>query len=302
MMTGMKKTQFGKTDMLVTQLGFGLAEIGSDTNRARATEVLNLALDEGINFLDTAACYGESEELIGHAVAHRRDEYYLATKAGHVAGDYDGEAWRAKTIQDSIARSLKRMKTDYLDLVCLHTCSVEVLEHGEAIQALQDARAAGDIRYIGYSGDNEAATWAVESGVFDALQTSFNLVDQKARYGLFQKAKANTMGVIVKRPIANSTWGATTSPRKYADEYFRRAQLMQARGKLPDAPDNRILLALGFTFAHDAIDVAIVGTKTPAYMTSNIHMILNDLPLSNTTIDALHQRFDEMGRDWPQQS
>ena len=199
--------------------------------RIRA-RVLNAALDAGINFLDTAACYGLSEELIGQSVSGRRSEFYLATKAGHVVGGYEGDEWTAQTIHDSIDRSLKRLKTDYLDLVQLHSCSVAVLERGEAVQALQDAQRAGKVRYVGYSGDNDAAAWAVRSGLFDTLQTSFNLVDQKARFDLLDAAKAGEMGVIVKRPIANSAWGAGKSPSSYADPYFERAQKMNARGPL----------------------------------------------------------------------
>lgn len=187
----MDKRQLGKTDMQVTRLGFGLSEIGAaELKDAHPAEVLNAALDAGINFLDTAACYGLSEELIGNAVSSRREEYYLATKAGHVTGGYQGEEWSAATIRDSIERSLRRLKTDVLDLVQLHSCSVEVLEQGEAIGALQQAQKEGKTRYIGYSGDNDAARWAVESKLFDTLQTSFNLVDQKARLGLLGAAKA----------------------------------------------------------------------------------------------------------------
>ncbi len=296
----MDKRQLGKTDMQVSRLGAGLSEIGyGGVSESVAAEVLNTALDQGINFLDTAACYDVSEELVGKTVAHRRAEYYLATKAGHVAGGYQGVEWSAQTIRDSIDRSLKRMKTDYLDLVQLHSCELETLQRGEAITALQEAKAAGKTRYIGYSGDNEAALWAVESGLFDTLQTSFNLVDQGARYKLFDKASAQGMGVIIKRPIANSAWGADSNPSAYASQYFERAKQLRALGPLPQEPDNRILLALGFTFAHDAVDVAIVGTKRPHYMRSNVDL-LKGLPIPEATILELHKRFDTLGADWPQ--
>ena len=297
----MEKRQLGKTNMQVSRLGFGLSEIGSaDLSDERAAEVLNTALDGGVNFLDTAACYNTSEELIGRSVSHRRSDYYLATKAGHVTGGYQGEAWTAQTIRDSIDRSLARLKTDYLDLVQLHSCGVDVLEGGEAVGALQQARQEGKTRYIGYSGDNEAAEWAVESGLFDTLQTSFNLVDQKARFGLFKKAKAQGMGIIGKRPIANSAWGAKASPSSYAEPYFERAQEMMAPGKLSKAPDDRILLALGFTFGHDAVDVVIVGTKTPKYMRANLELVETRLPIPEETVEELHRRFEAVGRGWPQ--
>ncbi|CAA9323707.1 MAG: hypothetical protein AVDCRST_MAG93-5866 [uncultured Chloroflexia bacterium] len=175
-----------------------------------------------------------------------------------------------------------------------------VLERGEAIGALQEAQREGKTRYIGYSGDNDAAEWAVRSGLFDTLQTSFNLVDQKARFKLFAEAKAQGMGVIIKRPIANSAWGAVESPSDYADGYFERAQRMRAAEPLPDAPADRIALALGFTLTHDAVDVAIVGTKTPKYMRSNVEFVEMGMRLSDATMAELHRRFENLGRDWPQ--
>ena len=296
----MDKRQLGKTDMHVTRLGVGLSEIGfGRVEEQTAADVLNTALDAGINFLDTAECYDVSEELVGKAVSHRRKDFFLATKTGHVAGGYVGEEWTAKTVRDSIDRSLKRMKTDYVDLVQLHSCSVEILEKGDVINVLQEAKQAGKTRYIGYSGDNAAATWAVESGLFDTMQTSFNLADQKARMGLFAKAKAKGMGIIVKRPIANGAWGAKASPSSYANSYFERSQKMLALGDIPEAPDNRILMALGFTLAHDEVDVAIVGTKTPKYMQGNVEMI-KQLPISKTAISELYRRFEKLGKNWMQ--
>jgi aryl-alcohol dehydrogenase-like predicted oxidoreductase len=285
--------------MQVTRLGVGLSEIGSSVTAETVSDVLNTALDAGINFLDTAECYGDSEELIGCTISHRRKEFFLATKTGHAWDDYDGKDWTVKTLHDSIDRSLKSMKTPYVDLLQLHSCSVDVLVKGDVINVLQEAKRAGKTRYIGYSGDNAPALWAVESGLFDTLQTSFNLVDQKARFELFDKAKEKGMGIIVKRPIANGAWGAKASPSGYAQGYFERSQKMLALGEVPEVPDDRILLALGFTLAHDEVDVAIVGTKTPNYMERNVEM-LSQLPISEVAKLELHKRFEQLGKNWHQ--
>ena len=301
----MERRPLGRTGLQVSRLGVGLAEIGFQlalADQARAAEVLNAALDGGINFLDTAACYGVSEELIGRTVAHRRQEYVLATKCGHVAGGYEGQEWTAQTIEDSIDRSLIRLQTDYLDLVQLHSCGVDVLERGEVIQALLDAKQAGETRFIGYSGDNEAALWAIESGLFDTLQTSFNLVDQRARTHLFPQAKAKGMGIIVKRPIANGAWGASKSPSEYANTYFERAQEMAALGPVPGAPEGRIPLSLGFTFAHDDVDTIIVGTRNPEHMRTNIQWTETELPIAAQAVEELHRRFEQLGAQWEQQT
>jgi aryl-alcohol dehydrogenase-like predicted oxidoreductase len=296
--------KLGGTGLTVSRLGVGLNEIGhlSLGDVAKAAQVLNLALDSGISFLDTAACYGNSEELVGRAIGGRRDEFVLSTKAGHAVGDYAGQSWTAETVRDSIERSLRRVRTDHLDIVHLHSCSVAVLERGDVIQALQDAKKAGKTRAIGYSGDNEAAAWAVESGLFDTLQTSFNLVDQRARIRLFGSAGEQGMGIIAKRPIANAAWGAEASPSGYAAGYHRRARAMAGEGPIPDAPDDPILLALGFVLAHEAVDTAIVGTSDPDHMRANVRLVEEKLPIAETAVEEMRRRFEELGTGWSQET
>jgi len=110
----------------------------------------------------------------------------------------------------------------------------------------------------------------------------------------------------VKRPIGNAVWGAAADPRPYqhnpvyTEEYFRRAQLMQKEGPLPADPGDRILLALGFTFAHPEVDVAIVGTQRPEHLRSNIEMVERRLPISALATRALHDRYDRLASEWEQ--
>ena len=297
----MKIRTLGNTDLRVSRLGLGLAEIGFElvlNREEQASRMLNEALDAGITFLDTAACYGDSEVLIGRAVAHRRDEFVLATKAGHSASGCAGASWTAEMVMDSIERSLKRLQTDHLDLVHLHSCSLEVLERGDVIRALLDAKQAGKTRYVGYSGDNEAARWAVESGHFDTLQTSYNLVDQRARADLFRLAQARGLGIIAKRPIANAAWGDGNGAPSL---YRQRAHEMTEMGPIPRAPEDPILLALGFTLAHDAVDTAIVGTKNPEHVHANVELVEHRLPIRAEVVAELQRRYDELANDWRQQ-
>jgi aryl-alcohol dehydrogenase-like predicted oxidoreductase len=296
MEASMEMRKLGRTDLTVSRLGAGLAEMGYQLaleDEETASRLLNAAIDGGINFLDTAACYDISEELIGRTIAHRRQEYVLATKAGHVTGEYEGQAWTARTVRDSIERSLVRMKTDYVDLVQLHSCGLEVLERGDVIQALLDAKQAGKTRFVGYSGDGEAARWAVESGEFDTLQTSFNLVDQGPRKELLPMAQERGLGVIIKRPIANAVWGAPSGSSRQT--YRDRARRMADMGPIPGAPQDPILLALGFTLAHDEVDTAIVGTHDPAHMEANIELIEDELPIDASVVEELRRRFDRLG-------
>ena len=305
----MQTAVLGKTGLEVSRLGIGLSETGFNLpaeEEQQAVEVINAALDQGINFLDTAACYGLSEEQLGTAVSHRRDEFILATKAGHYLPRGEGEDWTTEVIDESIDRSLRRMKTDHVDLLQLHSCKVEVLERGEVIEALQKVRDSGKTRFIGYSGDNEHAEWAVNSGVFDTLQSSFNLVDQKARTTLFPRAEEQGMGVITKRPIANAVWRAPEDPKPYerhptyTEEYFRRAGVMQEEGPLPSEPEDRILTALGFVMAHDEVDVAIVGTQRRHHLESNVEMVNGHLPIASEAVEALQDRYNRLSESWGQ--
>lgn len=302
----MEYRTYGKTDLKLSILGIGLAEVGfglTFDQTDQAAQVLNIALDHGINLLDTAACYGIGEEMIGRCVADRRREFVLSTKCGHVPDGNEGEEWTASTVTRSIERSLKLMKTDYLDIVHLHSCGVEVLERGEAIEALERAKESGKTRYIAYSGDNEAAEWAVQSGRFDGLQTSFNLVDQRARKRLLPAAERAGMGVIAKRPIANGAWQAERSPSDYAADYFRRSSAMLAEGPLAqgwhELPEP-IETALAYVLSQPAVTAAIVGTKSPAHMLANIQHLAAVADYPPNIIQELDRRFDKLGADWPQ--
>ena len=304
----MQIVPFGSTGFNATRLGVGLAEIRAATPE-KASQVLNKALDSGINFLDTSTCYGNSEDLIGGAVSSRRDEYFLATKAGHSNEHTTGAEWTYELVVSSVDASLRRLQTDHLDLVQLHSCGIDVLEEGGVIRALEEARDAGKTRFVGYSGDNDAAHWAVDSGKFNSLQTSFNLVEQKAHTsGLLEKAASNDMAVIAKRPIANAVWGVARreghagNVTGYGAEYFKRALEMVDLGGIDGEPDNAVKTSLGFTFAHPEINVAIVGTANDVHMASNIDMVNAGVDIPNTVIEELHRRYEQLGSDWDQQT
>src|SRR5437763_9917739 len=111
----MEKRRLGKTDMDVSVLGFGGSEIGYEkASTETVAKLLNSALDAGLNVIDTAECYEGSEELIGQTISHRRKDYYLFTKCGHPRG-IGSEDWSRPSLLESIERSLRRLRTDYLD-------------------------------------------------------------------------------------------------------------------------------------------------------------------------------------------
>ena len=191
------------------------------------------------------------------------------------------------------------MNTDYLDLVQLHSCDINTLEQGDVINALIKAKEAGKTRFIGYSGDNEYANWAANSRVFDTLQTSFNLVDQKARHELLGSAHSNGLGIIIKRPIANGVWGKSKPASGYGQQYLERSQAMTKLGPIEGslAP---IHMAMGFVFAHPEINTAIIGTTNVDHLLSNIEMLNQGITISSQTFSELTQRFSDLGENWRQ--
>ena len=295
----------GKTGLKVSRLGAGLAQLGqlAADDVDAAERILGGALDGGVNFFDTGECYGNSEELIGKAVGHRRDEIVLATKAGHTPDKSPERGWTGELVRESIDRSLMRLKTDYVDVIQMHADNISAPLPDDVIQAALDAKAAGKTRFLGYSGENEDAEWAVHSGLFDTLQTSFNLVDQRARHGLFEQARSGGVGIIGKRPIANAIWGKVTSEGDAGlsgtnIERLERARAMLEMGPIDHAAKDPIVLALGFVLAHEEVHTAIVGTGSPEHMLSNIDAVETNLPIPEGVVVELRRRFDLVGRQW----
>jgi aryl-alcohol dehydrogenase-like predicted oxidoreductase len=295
--TLMERRQFGKTDMQVSVLGFGGAEIGFEEAAPEVVKtLLDDALDTGLNVIDTAECYLASEELIGQAAAGRREQFYLFTKCGHPTTPGVGD-WRPESLLASIERSLKRLRTDRLDLVHLHSCSEADLRKGDVIAALQQAREKGLTRYIGYSGDGAAARYAVDSGVFDSLQTSVSIADQEALELTIPSAQQRGMGVIAKRPIANAAWRYNELPEQpYHQEYWRRLQKLRY-DSLGD-PQQAAAVALRFTLSVPGVCTAIVGTKNPARWPENAAIAATG-PLPREQFEAIRRRWkDTAASDW----
>lgn len=281
-------------------LGFGGAEIGwGNENQATVEELLNSALDAGLNVIDTAAAYKTSEQLIGNAVSKRRKDFYLLTKCGALDA-FTREDWTKKGILETIEQSLRNLKTDYLDVAQLHSCSAEILRRGEAIEALQRAQEKGYTRYIGYSGDNEDAKYAVELNVFDSLQTSVSIADQAGIDELIPNAAEKNLGIIAKRPIANVVWRSKEKPAdSYHHEYWERIQKLRYPF-LEKSLESATAEALRFTLSIPGIDTMIVGTTRPQRWQENAKYVAEG-ELSETEFDAIRTRWQETGgADWKQ--
>jgi aryl-alcohol dehydrogenase-like predicted oxidoreductase len=288
----MERRRLGKTDMQVSVLGFGGSEIGYQyTAPATVARLLGRAFDAGLNVIDTAECYEDSEVLIGRAIAGRRRECFLFTKCGHGRGFK--ENWRPAALLGSIQKSLRRLETDHLDLIQLHSCSLAVLRRGDAVAALERARERGWTRYLGYSGDGDAARYAIECGRFDALQTSISIADQEAIDLTLPLARERQVGVIAKRPLANVAWRYARRPSEpYHRDYWSRLRALDYPF-LREPGEEAVSTALRFTLAVPGVHTAIVGTTRPDRWTENAALLEADA-LSPRAFERIRERWREV--------
>ncbi|HEY0659103.1 MAG TPA: aldo/keto reductase [Pyrinomonadaceae bacterium] len=280
--------------MQVSVLGFGGAEIGFNPNQTQkdVDDLLNSAIDAGLNLIDTAAAYHMSEQMIGEAVGNRRKEFYLITKCGALDG-FTREDWSKKGVLETIVKSLRALKTDYLDIAQLHSCDSEILLRGEAIEGLQRAQEKGYTRYIGYSGDNEDAKTAIEMDAFDSFQTSVNIADQTPVEGNIARAASKNIGVIAKRPIANAVWRHKEKPESsYHHEYWDRIEKLKF-DFLGKSLEEATAQALRFTLSIPGVATAIVGTTRPNRWQENARYVAEG-KLANEEYEAIRNRWREV--------
>ena len=283
---------FGNTGLKVSALGFGAGEIGDYAiSEKEAEKILNSVLDFGINLIDTARGYYASEERIGKYISRRRNEFVLSTKVGYGIEGYGD--WSYDIILAGVDNALRLMKTDYIDIVHLHSCDLDTLKQGEVIEALNKIIEQGKVKVAAYSGENEALKFAVDSNLFGSVQTSINICDQIDLDGSIKIAKEKGMGVIAKRPIANAAWKFSERPAgHYCEEYWHRWKTMN----LPEQ-ENWLETFLGFTVFANGIDTAIVGTTNINHLKSNIKIIEKG-PLDTDLNNLIIERFKLHNQNW----
>ncbi len=288
----MLKRKFGRNSFEVSVLGFGAGHIGdNEITDTGSGKLLNFALDNGINLFDTARGYGLSEERIGKFLSHRRDELLLSTKVGY---DIPGfENWTYDIILAGIDAALKKLRTDFIDIVHLHSCPKEILLRGEVIDALEKAYSQGKIKVAAYSGENESLDYAVQCGRFGSIQTSVNVADQRSLINRIPGAKEKGMGVIAKRPVANALWQYNGRPvGNYAENYWLRWQKMNLQiGIEPQE------LFIRFSVFAPGVDSAIIGTSDIDHLKSALKAV-NKGKLPEEIFDKIRNTFTENDDNW----
>jgi 1-deoxyxylulose-5-phosphate synthase len=206
----MKMRRLGNTDLVASEVALGTVELGMDygiqTNdghirptEADAIRLLNEALDLGINFIDTARIYGNSEELIGKALKDRRRDYLLATKISpfHVC-DLDAAGLRSH-VQKSVEMSLRMLQTDYIDLLMIHNASLELVQRRELIkEVLHQIVQSGHARYLGASVYEDVGVDALRCDGFDCLQIGYNALDRRPEETILPLAVRKGVGILAR--------------------------------------------------------------------------------------------------------
>jgi aryl-alcohol dehydrogenase-like predicted oxidoreductase len=274
------KRPLGRTAESVTVLGYGAMELRNDgLTGAETQRLLGEVLDSGINLIDTSIDYGPSEELIGRYAGHRRDEFFLASKCGCPLAPPPGERppyrhdYGAANIRAGMEQSLRRLRTDRLDLVQVHMSpSAAQLDADGVAETLRSLRDEGKVRFIGMSGTLPHLPDHIAMGVFDVFQIPYSAV-QREHEDLISAAAAKGGGTLIRGGVARG------GPAE--DKAWRRGPIGLAEGEgrrrwdssgigelLGDMP--RLEFMLRFTISHPALSSAIVGTSSVDHLRANV--------------------------------
>ncbi|MEU3830738.1 aldo/keto reductase [Streptomyces sp. NPDC029080] len=326
----MQYRTLGHTGVQVSTLALGAMNFGSigRTTQDEATALVDAALEAGINLIDTADRYsdGESEEMVGKAIAGRRDDIVLATKAAMPMGDernHRGASrrWLVTALDDS----LRRLGVDHVDLYQIHRWDPATSDE-ETLSALTDLQRAGKIRYFGSSTFPAhrivQAQWAAREhhlGRYVTEQPSYSVLQRGIEAHVLPVAEQYGLGVLVWSPLA-SGWlsGAiregreiTTSRSAFMPERFdtsipsNRARLdaVERLARIADEAGLTVIqLALGFATAHPAVTSALIGPRTPEHLAAQLAAADTVLPadvldaidtvVAPGTDLAAHEKFD----------
>ncbi|MDQ0406014.1 aldo/keto reductase [Streptomyces sp. NPDC000349] len=309
----MQYRTLGRTGVQVSSLALGAMNFGSigRTTQEEATALVDAALEAGINLIDTADWYsgGESEEMVGKAIAGRREDIVLATKAYMPMSDEPNHRGASRRwLVTELDNSLRRLGVDHVDLYQIHRWDPDTSDE-ETLSALTDLQRAGKIRYFGSSTFPAyrivEAQWAAREhhlGRYVTEQPSYSVLQRGVESHVLPVTERYGLGVLVWSPLA-SGWlsGAVRAGREIAThrssvlpERFdislpaNRARI-DAVEKLAAVADEAgltmIQLALGFVTAHPAVTAALVGPRTPDHLRAQLAAA--DTVLSDDVLDAI---------------
>ena len=274
---GLDTAVLGRTGLEVTRLGYGaMAVRGSDDDHAET--ILNAVLDAGINFIDTARSYGNSEELIGRHISHRRSEFHLATK-GHIFS----------SLLQGLDESLHLLKTDYVDVFQLHNPKVEHCEEGNLVDTLKEMRQQGKVRWLGISTRVPDLTTYLKWGVFDAFQIPYSALLRQHEDWITESAEAG-IGTVIRGGVQQGEPGVGSRSNPEGWQRYNDANLDDLR----EEGESRTAFILRHTLAHPRIHTTIVGTQNADHLRENLKTVRRG-PLPAAVYEEANRRLDAVG-------
>ncbi|HEY5747676.1 MAG TPA: aldo/keto reductase [Chryseolinea sp.] len=286
----MQYNPLGTSDLNVSEVSFGCMSLGSDD--AANAQLLHRAYDEGINYFDTADIYnkGQNEITVGKALAGRRDKVVIATKAGNVwRADGSGLDWNPSKehILKSAAQSLKRLRTDYIDLYQLHGGTIND-PIDETIEAFEMLVSQGKIRYYGISSirPNVIREYVERSNMVSVMM-QYSLLDRRPEEECLELLSKNSISVLVRGSLASGL--LIDKPVKSYLNYSEQdvTKLVQAIKNVSQSKRSLTEIALNFALAPDAVASAVVGMRTEKQL-MDVLEAASTLPLTARELDALN--------------
>jgi len=272
----MRRNLLGRTGLEVSQLGYGSMGIrgprtwGVRVVREEAADaILNAVLDAGIDFIDTAPDYGISEQRIGKYISSRRSQFTLATKCGCACTQHKDyleidHVWKREVLKRNIETSLRRLRTDHVDILQFHGGDAETLQREGLIDLLLDFRAQGMVHCIGVSSTLPHLPALIDLGVFDTFQIPYSCLAPQ-HHDWITKAAETGAGIIIRGGIAQGGPDAEIQ-RPALNDVWTRAKLDEV---LPEGM-RRAELILRFTLGHPHVDTIIVGTCNRQHLAENL--------------------------------
>lgn len=261
----MNTTKLGKSDLMVSTVSFGCMSLLDD--QTTATTLLNEAADRGITLFDTADLYqtGYNEEMVGKALQSRRQQVYIATKVGNQwRADGSGWDWNPNKayILQAVEESLKRLRTDYIDLYQLHGGTLDdPIE--DTIDAFEQLKHAGKIRYYGISSirPNVIREYVARSQIVSVMM-QYSLLDRRPEESCLEMLRKNSIGVLARGPVAKGLL-IDKPPIPYLSHPQETvASAKQAIASLSGKQRSPAQIALKFVMQQPAISTAVVGIRT----------------------------------------
>lgn len=292
----------GKTGLSVSEIGLGTWVMGKSVtlggvqigwrnvyDKSSIRTILS-CLDLGINFIDTADTYGKghSEELIGKAIKEKREKYIIATKCGNYEDEYGhwSQSWHPEYITRSCENSLKRLKTDYIDLYQVHTPMPEKSIFGfneETFDVFRKLKKQGKILHYGYSSFGiKDAFEVVQKNLCEVIQIPYNLLEREQEKKLFKVALEKNVGVIIRKSLASGFLSGKFKNNTIFPKSDHRSRLSRekisflaskAREFIPIAESKKgrslSQFSIQFCLNDDAVSVVITGARNVKQLKEN---------------------------------